>query len=339
MRKRPVAIYGTGRTAGCLVRELQYSPHVVVAAFDHVPARVGQDLGTLTNGDPIGVTVRDDFEAAISSGAFDLVAYVGMADERHIEVMDACIDAGFDIVDPCFFTHAHLALQEGLKEDLQQRLAGRAAATGARIVSAGAFPGLWFDVLPSLLSTGIAAPVSVQGRQLMDISGWGRGVLRDELGVGATRTGTPGGDRPLAACARMLAQALGLTDYGLESRSKYLLAEEAITVGDIGVRPGQIEGARMEVAVIADGEERVRLDWLVMANIVSRQLASIEAKPLELRLTGGDGSEMEVLITPPPDPYPATAARMVQAITTLGALAPGLHAPTALPVTLGDASG
>ena len=80
MRKRLVAIYGTGRTAGCLVRELQHSPHVIAASFDHVAERVGHDLGTLTNGHPIGVIVRDDFEAALNSATFDMVAYVGMAD-------------------------------------------------------------------------------------------------------------------------------------------------------------------------------------------------------------------------------------------------------------------
>ena len=328
MSGRRIAIYGTGRTAGRLVRELEHSPHVITAAFDHVAERVGHDLGTLTNGDPIGVTVRDDFEAALSSGRFDLVAYVGLAGEDHIEAMDACIEAGVDMAHTCF-THPKLALDD----ELYRRLAERAAATGSRIVGAGLTPGLWFDVLPALLSTGIAAPASVRGRQLSDISGWGRGVLRDEMGVGSTRTGVPSrADLALSEPAHMLAEALGLTDYSLESRSRLVAAEEDMMVGDIEVSQGEIEGARLELAVIADGQERVRLEWIAMANVFSRVSHSGEAKPLEIRLTGGDGSEMEVLITPPLDPYPGTGARVTQAITTMGTLAPGLYAPTALPV-------
>ena len=328
MGGRRIAIYGTGRTAACVVRELQHSPHVLAAAIDHAPERVGRDLGTLTNGDPIGVTVTKDFDAALRSGAFDLVAYVGLAGERHIEVMSACIEAGVDMTHTCF-THPKLALED----ELHARLADRAAATGSRIVGTGMTPGLWLDVLPALLSTGIAAPVSVHGRQLSDISGWGRGVLRDEMGVGATRKGPPPrAELALSEPARMLADALGLTDYAVASRSRLVAAQEAITVGDIEVSPGQIEGARLELVVIAQGQERVRLEWIALANVFSRVSDAGEARPLEIRLTGGDGSEMEVLITPPPDPYPGTGARVIQAITAMGTLAPGLHAPTALPV-------
>ena len=328
MGSRRVAIYGTGRTAGCLARELQHSPHVIAATFDHVSERIGQDLGTLTNGDPIGMTVTEDFDAALRSGSFDLVAYVGLADQRHIEVMTACIEAGIDMVHTCF-THP----QRALEAPLHRRLAERAAETGSRIVGTGMTPGLWLDVLPALLSSGLAAPVSVHGRQLSDISGWGRGVLRDEIGVGAAQTGVPPrADLALSEPAHMLAEALNLTDYSLESRSRLVVAEEAITVGDIEVSPGQVEGARLELAVIAGGQERVRLEWIALANVFSRMSASGAAKPLAIRLTGGDGSEMEVLITPPLDPYPGTGARVVQAITTVRMLPPGIHAPTALPV-------
>ncbi len=328
MDSRRVAIYGTGRTAGCLVRELEHSPHVLAAAIDHAPERIGHDLGTLTKGDPIGVTVTDDFDAALRSGAFDLVAYVGLSDERHIEVMTACAEAGMDMVHTCF-THPKLALED----EFHRRLTDQVAATGSRIVGAGLTPGLWFDVLPALLSTGLAAPVSVRGRQLSDISGWGRGVLIDEMGVGTTRTGVPPrADLALSEPAHMLAEALNLTDYSLESRSRLVAAEEAVTVGDIEVSPGQVEGARLELVVIAGGQERVQLEWIALADIFSRMSASGEAKPLEIRLTGGDGSEMEVLITPPLDPYPGTGARVVQAITAIGALPPGIHAPTALPI-------
>jgi hypothetical protein len=328
MTARRVAIYGSGRTAGELVKELRHSPHALAAAIVHSVRRAGQDLGALTIGEPIGVTATADLDAALRSGTFDVLLYVGLSGERQAEIMAACADAGVDVVHACF-VHPRVALGE----DLYRGLAGRAAATGSRIVGTGMIPGLWLDVLPSLLSSGLPAPVSVRGRRLSDISSWGSDVLRQELGVGSTQTGaSPRIELILRESAHMIADALNLGEVSLETRGGLALAEEAGRVGEIDVLPGQVEGFRQELVVTIAGQERIRLEWTGLASVASRVSRSGTAAAVEIRLSGGDGSGIELRVDPPLDPYPGTAARMVRAIAAIATLPPGLHPTTALPV-------
>lgn len=328
MTERRVAIYGSGRTAGELVKELRHSRHVLAAAIVHSARRAGQDLGVLTIGEPIGVTATADLDAALRSRTFDLLLYVGLTGERHAAVMAACADAGIDMVHACF-VHPRVAL-EG---ELYRRLADRAAATGARIVGTGMIPGLWLDVLPSLLSSGLPAPVSVRGRRLSDISSWGSDVLRQELGVGSKQTGaSPRIDLILRESAHVIADALGLAEFSCETRGGFVQAEAPGKVGEIDVLAGQVEGFRQEFVIVPAGQERVRLEWTGLANVASRVSGSGKAEPVEITMAGGDGSRIELRVNPPLDPYPGTAARMVGAVTAIGSLSPGLHPTTALPV-------
>lgn len=326
MKSRRVAIYGSGRTAAELVKALQHSRHELIAAIVHSQHRAGQDFGNLTIGTPIGVVATADLDAAIRSGAFDLLLYTGLTGERQAEVMVACAEAGIDIVHACF-VHPGAALDD----NLYQRLSDRAAVSGSRIVGTGMIPGLWLDVLPALLSSGLPDPVSVKGRRLSDISSWGSDVLRQELGVGSRETGSCARiDLILRESARMIADALNLGDIALESRGGVILAEAPITVGQIDVLAGEVEGFRQEVAIAIKGRERVRLEWVGLAGAASRVRDANAA--VDLRLSGGDGTEITLSVNPPLDPYPGTAARMVRAISGVDMLPPGLHPTTALPV-------
>jgi len=326
---RRVAIYGSGRTAGELVKELRHSPHVLAAAIVHSAGRAGQDLGALAIGEAIGVTATADLDAALRTGAFEVLLYVGLSGQRQTEVMAACADAGVDVVHACF-VHPQVALGEELYRALEER----AVATGSRIVGTGMIPGLWLDVLPSLLSSGLPAPVTVRGRRLSDISSWGSDVLRHELGVGSMQTGTsPRIDLILRESAHMIADALNLGEFSLETRGGLAVAEEPRRVGEIEVLPGQVEGFRQEIVVTHSGQERVRLEWTGLVEVASRVSGSGAATAaVEIRLAGGDGSGIELRINPPLDPYPGTAARMVRAIGAIATLPPGLHPTTASPV-------
>jgi hypothetical protein len=324
MTQMRVAIYGSGRTAGELLKELRHSRHELVAGIVHSAHRAGQDFGALTIGEPIGLTAMADMDATLRSGTFDVLLYAGLSGERQAEVMAACAEAGVDMVHACF-AHPRVALDEGL----YRRLAHRAEASGARIVGTGMIPGLWLDVLPALLSSGLPDPASVRGRRLSDISSWGSDVLRQELGVGSTQTGmSERVDLILRESARMLADALNLGDIALEARGGFILAEAPVRVGQIDVLPGQVEGFRQQIIAAVAGRERVRLEWAGLSDTASR----IAGASVDLHLSGGDGTEITLGINPPLDPYPGTAARMVRAISGIGMLAPGLHPTTALPV-------
>lgn len=323
---RRVGIYGSGRTAAELVRALELTNHVITTSVVHSRHRAGTDIGLLTVGEPIGVPATADLRTAVESGSFDVLLYAGLSGETHEEAMALCVEAGVDMVHACF-VHPRVAMAA----DVLDRLAGRMAVSGSRIVGTGMIPGLWLDTLPSLLASGLPGPVSVQGRRASDISSWGADVLVHELGVGSAQTGaSPHVDRMLRESAQMIAEALGLGGLAHESRGGLVLATETTRVGDIEVRPGEVEGFRQEVVVVQDGRERVSLAWSGLAG--THGADGDDEKAVELTLTGGDGTSIDVRVTTPPDPYPGTAARMVRAINGIVGLAPGLHLTTALPV-------
>lgn len=319
-----VDVYGSGRTATELVRALQLSRHRIAGGIVHSERRAGADLGVLTVGEPIGVTTTADLHAAVRSGAFDLLLYAGLSGQRHEEAMVACAEAGVDMVHACF-VHPRIALDP----DLRERLTRLAVASGSRIVGTGMIPGLWLDVLPVLLASGLPAPVSVRASRDSDISSWGSDVLRSELGVGTARIGTAEHvDGALRESAQMVAEALGIEGTAVESRGGLLLASEETRVGEIKVAPGQVQGFRQEVAVLGGGEERVVLAW---AGLPGPPASPAEERSVVVSLVGGDGTAIEVRAATPLDPYPGTAARMVQAVAGLAGLGPGLHPTTALP--------
>jgi|GEM_PF-1968240 len=325
--KRHIGIYGSGRTATELVRALHQTEHVVTAAVVHARHRAGTDLGLLTTGEPLGLPATADLRAAMESGSFEVLLYAGLSGETHEEAMALCAEAGIDMVHACF-VHPGVALAA----DVHRQLAESAARSGARIVGTGMIPGLWLDVLPSLLVSGLPAPVSVRARRTSDITAWGTDVLVQELGVGTQRAGrSEHVDRMLRESARMIADVLRLDGPEPESRGGLVIADHDTQVAQVQVRRGEVEGFRQEVVVVHDGEERVTLTWSGLAG--PSDGGADGDKAVQLSLTGGDGTTIDVLVSTPLDPYPGTAARMVAAIGGLAGLTPGLHPTTALPIS------
>lgn len=190
-------------------------------------------------------------------GSFDVLLYAGLSGETHVEAMTLCAEVGVDMVHACF-VHPRVALTAAVFG----RLADRAGRSGSRLVGTGMIPGLWLDVLPSLLSSRLPAPVSVRARRASDITSWGADILIHELGVGSHRVGSAEGvDQLLRASAQMIAEVLGLDGLAPESRGGLVLAIDGTRVGEIEVRRGEVEGVRKEVVVVQDGRERVSLAW------------------------------------------------------------------------------
>ncbi|MEU4418966.1 hypothetical protein, partial [Nocardia salmonicida] len=252
-----VALYGTGRTAGEIVRALDAVPHKLVRGAVHSAHRAGADLGDLTIGRAIGVSTTDDLDQLVRSDDIDLLLYAGLGGPRHVEAMTLCAETGVDMVHACF-VHPRATLPRPVHDAIH----GRASATGARIVGTGMIPGLWLDVLPALLTSGLPAPVSVNGSRVSDISSWGADVLAHELGVGTGRTGhATEPDRALRESARMIADVLGLGDLEPESRGGLVAAETDTQVGTLDVRRGRVLGFDQEVVVRDGTADRIRLAW------------------------------------------------------------------------------
>ncbi|MFQ6226537.1 hypothetical protein [Nocardia sp. NPDC002869] len=323
-QSRRIGLYGTGRAAGELVGAIAASPHTLTTAIVFFDDQAGQDIGTLTGGPATGVLATTDLEGAIRSGDFDVLAYAGLKGEVLNRAMELCVDAGVDLVHACF-VHPRV----GLDPDLYARLHERAAETGARIVGTGMLPGFWLDVLPALLSSALPAPVSIIGESRSDITSWGRGVLADEMGLGTPADGQPGPiGGVLHESAEMIADVLGLSGYEAKVDGGFVTAEVATDVAGIQIRPGDRVGFDQAAVVVHEGRERVRIAWKGLPK------GSFEGYERALTVTavGGDGSRCTLNITPAPDPYPGTAARIVHAAGAVAALPGGLHTPVRLSI-------
>lgn len=321
---RRVGIYGTGRAASQIVQALAKSPHKLAASISFLEAQAGQDIGTLTGGAPIGVTVTTDLEGALRSKAFDVLLYAGLSGDILYKAMELCAEAGIDLVHACF-VHPRLRLEPSFYERLQQR----AAETGARIVGTGMLPGLWLDVLPALMSSALPAPVSIVAESLSDITSWGYGVLNDELGIGKPAEGKQSKiGLILQESAEMIAEVMGLDPVTSERLGGYVIAKDSAEVLGIRVSSGDRIGFDESAVVNHDNEQRVVVRW---KGLPSGAFPDFEPK-LTVKAIGGDGTEICLNITRPMDPYPGTAACILQAVRGLKGLPGGLHTPVNLTI-------
>lgn len=322
LKTRKVGLYGTGKAAGQIVRALASSPHTLTTAISFLGEEAGQDIGSIAGTAPVGVTVATDLEDAIRSGDIEVLLYAGLSGDTLYKVMGLCAETGVDLIHACF-VHPRLRLVPELYQHLQES----AQATGSRIVGTGMLPGFWLDVLPSLLTSTVPAPVSIIGQACSDITSWGGGVLANELGLGnpmETEQGPIGGI--LQESAEMIAGVMGLSDARAERRGGFVVSETAAEVMGIPIRPGDRVGFDEHVVIVADGKERVRIGWTGLPGNVFEGFE----RSLSIKLIGGDGTEVVVDIGSPEDPYPGTAARFIQAIHGMQSLPGGLHTPVSL---------
>lgn len=321
-----ICVYGSGRTASEIIAALRLSPYELAAAVVHSPDKAGRDVGELTGQGETGVLTTADLDAVLSAGAIDVLLYAGLAGECHHRAIASCVAAGVDQVHASF-VDPRAALPPQMRREMQ----AAAQRSGSRVVGTGMIPGLWLDVLPVLLMSGLPKPVSVRAQRTSNISSWGRDVLRHEIGIGRAASGASVRvDELLRESAGLIADALGLTGHVPDSGGGLVRAIHAAEVGGISVRAGEAVGFDQYVAVSADGIERLRLAWAGQGD-TDVALAD-DSSDVVLTLTGGDATELAVRISTPADPYPGTAARMLHAVHGLRSLPAGLQPPTALPV-------
>ena len=319
-----IGLYGNGRAATEVLKALpaEFTLTKSVVFFDE---QNGQDIGTLTGGTPVGVTATTDLEGVVRSGDVDVLVYTGLSGDTLIRAMQLCAEAGIDLVHACF-VHPRVKLEPEVYSALQ----AAACESGSRIVGTGILPGFWLDVLPALLVSALPAPISIRGRSVADISLWGRGVLEREIGVGSpAQDGEPGPvGGVLHESAQMLAEFLGVSGK-CDIRGGFVVADTTTTTLGIDVAAGDRLGFdQAAVFIDSDGSERIDLSWCGLpADAVDGFTRS-----LVLTLIGGDGSQITLDISTPPDPYPGTAARLVHAVRGLQSLPGGFHTPVELAI-------
>lgn len=322
MTSTRVAIYGTGRTASELARQLERSPYELVAVIAHDPANAGRPIASLVDAGPAHIRTTLDVDRVLRELGPDVMLYAGLGGEVLVDVMRCCLDAGADFINATFI-HAATALGRQRADELAEL----ARARGTRALGTGVNPGLWLDVLPALMGTACPGCPRVSARRVTDIRFWGADVLRNEVGVGQVKNDPPARFYgSLKESVLVLAEALAVELDEVSQTGKALVAADATQVADVVVDAGAIQGFDQTVVGLAGGEEVIAVRWIGLPNPQAEGLTP----GIDLELLGADGGVVCALITPPSDPYPGTAARMIKSIRPLRELPPGLHSPAAI---------
>lgn len=325
-----MALFGLGQI-GSLVAELCIdSPAIDLAAAAVVTAQKdGVDVGELLGREPLGVHATIDVDGLAADPSIDAFIYCGLGDPTTVApILGRLADHGKDCITVTGLIHPETALGR----DGAQQLAARARAGGSRIVGVGWNPGFLLDVLPVTCGRSIPNVRRVTGERFSDLATWGHGVL-DDLSIGH-EAGTPANWRShlrLEESLRLVSDALAIALDQVEVRFEPRIADGPRANGARTVEPGMVEGFRVVAEGVAGGACALELAW---TGVFAMDPASDGLEEsVAVCIEGDTTMELSARGTSFTNPYPATAARALNALQPLRQLEPGLYRPDQLPAT------
>jgi len=167
-----VIVWGTGYVGKMVIRELLEHPEFELAGVVvHNPEKVGQDVGTLIGGAPIGMLTMstNDIHAAMKLDA-DAVAHFGPTaayaqdNMRHLCTM---LQAGKNVVSTAM---TPLVYPRYVAADLEERIEAACKAGNSSCFTTGIDPGFANDLMPLTLSGFCARVDSMRIQEILDYS-------------------------------------------------------------------------------------------------------------------------------------------------------------------------
>lgn len=325
-----LAIVGTGRSAAELVRATQRrSDCEIVAAITSDEARAGRDLGELTVGERIGVETTTGLDDRLAHGGVDLVAYVGSGEiDLIVQCLETCADRGVDAITTAGLTNPAAALGE----EGAEALAARARDGGARLLGTGVNPGFLLDTLVITMAQLVSAPTEVRADRVSEIAAWSDFTLDSMVGLGRPpEEVTPSHEYDLRGPLDAVGRALGLEFDEIESERTALKASSPRSQNGRSVPAGATVGFLSRASGMREGAPLATLQWRGVFGAAADGVATgsrVSVRGESTVETSCAGSFLE-------DPYPATAARALNAIAPLRSMPPGLYRPDQIPLGAG----
>jgi 4-hydroxy-tetrahydrodipicolinate reductase len=311
--------------------------------------KAGRDAGELAGIEPLGVTASTDADALLALEP-DCVVYTAMADDRLTEALADLarfLRAGVNVVasGPVFLQYPYGVVPD----DIVAPIRAAAEEGGASLWVNGIDPGFANDWLPLVLTSVSQRIDSVRCLEILDYATYDNAkVLFDIMGFGRPLADTPTllvpGVLSLAwgSVVRQLAAGLGVTLDAVEESATRLPTPERLTIPAGVVEAGTTAALRFEVRGMAHGravcvlEHVTRLhpdlgpDWPRLPGQGGYRV-EITGEPnytLDLSITGSDGDHNTGGLK-------ATAMRLVNAVPSVVAAAPGLLTALDLPLVTG----
>lgn len=318
-----VAVSGLGRLGGELIARVQESRSTeLVALVSNRAAELRSDPpAALADGARLL-----DLEQALADDQIDLIldGHHGSTEEI-TELFRSCAEHGKSVVSSSalFDPVSEVGLEVSTTLD---RLARR---TGARLLGTGLNPGFLLDMLPAIWGALSPGWRRVTATRTVEAGGWGPGP-RTYLGIGGEpETLEATVPMPLTASLMVLAAALDVVVDGTDERRTALVASEEVTLGDEVFAPGVAIGFDHRAWAAIEGGRTLEVVWHGAVGLHRYEPESVNGITVEV--DGEMPMRMSATGAFAEDPYPATAARMVQSAVAMQTVRPGLLRPDEVP--------
>ena len=241
-----MVLYGVGAMGSRIAKFLLEKQGVeIVGAIDIAKDKVGKDLGELTVGKKLGVSITDDADRLLARTKPDVVLHSTGSYLKDVKPqLLKIINSGADLVSTC----EELAYPFLKHPDISKELDTKARRRGVTVLGTGVNPGFVMDTLV-ITTTGVCQDVKkIWSRRIQDAS-VRRLPFQRKIGAGLTPTEfrervAQGTIRHVgfAESVAMIASALGWKLDRIEEKVEPKIAEKAVASDYIKVEPGQVAG-------------------------------------------------------------------------------------------------
>ncbi len=348
MTPRRVAVWSTGGVGAIAVQTIARRLDLELAGvWVHSPAKVGQDAGTLTGGQPLGVLATDDVDALLA-GDLDCVCYAasdGGGSASAIDDYARMLEAGINVVT---VSTPGLVFPPAFDEGATERLQAAAVTGGASLYASGIEPGFAGDQLVATLLTMSRSIRSVRAQEIFlydrypvtfamfDVFGFGQPLDHQPImSMPGIQAGTWG------PVVRLVAHALEVELDEVRETYERELTPRRIEVASGVIEAGTVGAIRMETVGVVDGRDAIVVEHVNrMASDLAPQWATAERDGTYRIVVDGDPAmRCDLTVgatgeTASDEGMVATTMRIVNAIPAVCDAPPGLVSSLDLPLTL-----
>ena len=343
-----VVVWSTGGVGAIAIRAIVDRPDLeLVGVWVHSPEKVGIDAGVLAGGRPIGVLATDDVEELLALGP-DCICYAasdGGANATAIGDYERFLSASVNVLT---VSTPGLVFPDGFAAEATNRLRVAALAGGASLYASGIEPGFAGDQFPLTLLTMSRSIRSVRAQEIFlydkypvtfamfEVFGFGQSMDHTPImALPGVQEGTWG------PVVRMVASALGVELDEIRETYEREPSPRRFEVASGVIEAGTVGAVRMETIGVVGGADAIVVEHINrMAPDIAPHWASAPIDGTYRIVIDGDPSmRCDLVIGSSPETASeegmvATTMRIVNAIPSVCAAAPGLVSSLDLPLTL-----